>query len=294
MKNNRYTLYGYGVCGGLHTLPQEAEIVRRVYREYLEGCSYLTIASALTREQIPYCEGQWDWNKNRVKRMLEDHRYQGASGYPPIITPAEFAAVQAVIASRSARADESPGEKAVRQHICCAECGKKYRRFSAHKTIVWWKCRDKNCKTDFRFTPDGLFSAIAAATNTVIANPALLDVPEAENTGYHPNAETIRIRNEINRMLESCETAPAALVAAILKGIELRYDACAIDRTPERTEQLKQFYASASPSDKVQPELIEGRISAIRVAHNGILCLVFTNGAVVQSQIEREKGDAQC
>ena len=52
MAKNRMNPYGYQIESGKTAIePQEAEIIRRIYREYAEGLSYLAIATALTETQ---------------------------------------------------------------------------------------------------------------------------------------------------------------------------------------------------------------------------------------------------
>ena len=73
--------FGYMICGGLilpH--PQEADAVRYIFGQYLAGASLLTIAEGMTRQDIRYHQHTAEWNKNMVKRILENAKYTGADG----------------------------------------------------------------------------------------------------------------------------------------------------------------------------------------------------------------------
>ena len=78
MSANRSIPYGYAVENGRNVpRPEESEVIRRVFADYLGGQSLLKIARALAAEGVEFLPGRSDWNKNRVKRILEDERYLG-------------------------------------------------------------------------------------------------------------------------------------------------------------------------------------------------------------------------
>lgn len=78
--------YGYQYKNGSIAIQEkETETVKRIFTEYLNGLSLLKIAENLNNEQIEYMPGVCGWNKSRIKRIIEDERYLGTNGYPPII-----------------------------------------------------------------------------------------------------------------------------------------------------------------------------------------------------------------
>ena len=65
--------FGYEVRGGLiQPHPQEADAVRYIFRQYQAGASLLAIAEDMTRQGIRYHRHTAEWNKNMVKRILEN------------------------------------------------------------------------------------------------------------------------------------------------------------------------------------------------------------------------------
>lgn len=99
---NRRILYGYIIRNGELTVKaDEAITVTRVFNDYLEGLSYQAIAEMLNEEKIPYSPEVSDWNKHKVKRLLENPRYIGEKEYPDIIEPETFANVQQLIQSKA-------------------------------------------------------------------------------------------------------------------------------------------------------------------------------------------------
>lgn len=289
MGHNRYIPYGYRIHLGSALPSEEAEIVRQIYTAYRNGESFQGIANSLRENGVRFDGERCDWNKNRVKRILEDERYIGKSGYPTLLSEDEFRQVQAIIASRRPREYMTPAETAIRNRVRCAECGRRFKRFAASAARVWWKCEEKECRTDFKITPDMLFHAIASLIDMVIDDPKLLTVPDDPAQGFRPNTETVRVNHEINRLLEKPDADRQTLTSLILKGISVRYAACGADSAPYTTEKLKDAVAIAEPTGRIQPELIEKSVSAILVAHDGRIRIRFINGAVVSGRIEPRK-----
>ncbi len=71
-------LYGYkkGLDGMPQIIPVQAEIVKRIYQNYLKGHSYQRIADDLVADKVLHLEGK-QWNKNLVRGILENEKYVG-------------------------------------------------------------------------------------------------------------------------------------------------------------------------------------------------------------------------
>ena len=65
--------YGYEIRDGSYVISEPmAENVRSIYQLYLNGKSYFGISKMLVQSRDGI-----QWNKHRVKRILEDERYVG-------------------------------------------------------------------------------------------------------------------------------------------------------------------------------------------------------------------------
>ena len=60
-------------------VPEEAEIVRRIYRLFMEGKSTNAIATQLTTEAIPTPGGKTQWQRATVESILSNEKYKGSS-----------------------------------------------------------------------------------------------------------------------------------------------------------------------------------------------------------------------
>ena len=88
---NRTLLYGYQILNGDLTVdPEDATVVVRVFTLYTAGLSYQKISDTLNEEHIPYSQERPEWNKHKVKRLLENPRYIGRDDYPAIVDDEMF------------------------------------------------------------------------------------------------------------------------------------------------------------------------------------------------------------
>lgn len=86
MKKIRYLPFGYTIRNG-HTVieQQEADVVRNIFRSYIQGASLKEIAEDLTAKKIPYTERTCVWDKARISRILENAKYTGDEEFETII-----------------------------------------------------------------------------------------------------------------------------------------------------------------------------------------------------------------
>ena len=63
--------------GHLIINPEQAEVVKRIYREYLEGKSFLQIKRSLEADEILNGAGRLKWNESNIKQILTNEKYIG-------------------------------------------------------------------------------------------------------------------------------------------------------------------------------------------------------------------------
>lgn len=164
------TLYGYRIKDGQFVVyPEEAEVVKMIFSDYLSGLGNQAIANKLTEQGIrPMFAEQW--NKSSIRWILcnynytgnlllqktfsEDHiskqrkenkgempMYHAEGSHEPIVSKEIFAAVQEERAKR-AKAHYRPTKSKTNLFtglIVCGTCGKHYIKKQA-KTQVIWSC----------------------------------------------------------------------------------------------------------------------------------------------------------
>ena len=88
----------------------EADVVKDVFAQYLQGKSLQQIAKTMEAKDIRYHNRTKSWNKNMVKRVLENAHYLGDEQFPGIIDTKSFAAVQ-VLKDRQMQEQLAAGEQ---------------------------------------------------------------------------------------------------------------------------------------------------------------------------------------
>lgn len=176
---NTCTMLGYRLVNGDITLmPEEAEIVRKIFHLYLSSCGVQKIANALNAhgvqtEKIP-C-----WHPDTIRGILRNEKYVGdlllqktlienhlskkqvknvgqlrqfyiSDDHEPIISREDFSKVQDEIIRRAEKHGRSAGKtSAFTGKIHCAICGKNYRRKTTAYNTVWccstFNTRGKAC-----------------------------------------------------------------------------------------------------------------------------------------------------
>ena len=78
MKKTRYIPYGYTMRNGRTVISgEEAEVIREIFKSYLNGASLKAIADGLTDHQIPYTQKSATWDKARIARIIDNAKYAG-------------------------------------------------------------------------------------------------------------------------------------------------------------------------------------------------------------------------
>ena len=77
VNHKRFMGYSKDEDGNLIIVPEEAEIIKRIYREYLEGQSLVGIGRGLEKDGILTAAGKPRWRPESVKKILQNEKYIG-------------------------------------------------------------------------------------------------------------------------------------------------------------------------------------------------------------------------
>jgi len=168
-------------------VPEEAEIVRLIYKMFMQGKSYTKIAKELTERKIPTPMGKEIWRMATVRNILQNETYRGSKemqktfctnyltkakkvnegelpkywieeSHEAIIPPEEFDAVQAEIERRKQYGGYYKAISPFSQKIVCGDCGaffgsKVWNSNNKYRKVIW-RCNDRynkrgkrDCKT---------------------------------------------------------------------------------------------------------------------------------------------------
>ena len=287
MKKNRTIPFGYEMKNGeIQPNLIESKVVQTIFESYLQGASLAEIAQRMSETGVPYHETSLIWNKNMVKRILENARYMGTDSFYPLISEEMFASANEKKQRKSVNLQPVSAEIAVLKSMCvCAECGGKISRITGK--YEKWDCRNPQCsRFDYRMTDQMLTAAVLQIWNTVQANPSLLDVQENDET-YCPTSDIQMQENEVSRLLDS--GSPETAKAEIFRLASMKYACCAYDDRPQKTAKLRQILASANQMNTLDTGLLQSTISQIAVSHFCAVTLIFQNGVTIKQNLERSR-----
>ncbi|MHC1787332.1 MAG: recombinase family protein [Christensenellales bacterium] len=222
--NGQMRIFGYDwVDGQLTIIPDEADIIRWMYREYMKGASRIEIGRALNDKGIFTRQGKL-WVDSNVKVVLTNITYTGnmlfqkeytvdpitrsrkknrgelpqfyvEDTHEPIIPMDEFQKVQAEFKRRR---DLGPlGNKSLKltafsTRITCGQCGKHYRRSGKRNTAgelyYIWTCQTKSnkglCACNSKSIPEKTLQNVTAA---------VIGLPEFDGATFLEQIEEIYV-----------------------------------------------------------------------------------------------------
>lgn len=279
--------YGYQFKNGNIAIQEkETETVKRIFMEYLNGLSLLKIAEQLNNEQIEYMPGVCGWNKSRIKRIIENERYLGTNGYPPIIDDNTHKTLMQIKSEKNTQkgTDRKADIFNLGVPILCPKCGSKMcrRHDSKRKCQDWWLCQNNNCKNIISISDNDLIYGITECLNTVINNP---EVITNNSDTSQLNLDVLRLESEISRMLDNSGVDKNTLRKKMLECVSLKYRN--IDSQKYISEKLKADFANASPLSAFSMDLFSRTVKAINLSRNGIVSIVLMN----DQEIGKEQSD---
>lgn len=285
MAKNRIIPFGYMMRNGVITAnPNEVLAVVTIFSEYIAGKSLSEIASQM---EVPYND-DLHWNKNMVKRILENKKYLGTEIYPQLISNEIFMAANE---KRTAKATSiciiSEELQEIRNITFCSECGHRLFRKGGNTRPERWDCLNKDCERfSFRLTDQMLTDSILCIINAVIANPILID-SDSEKNEYRANSEIILKQNEINRMMDDPHSDLDKIKEEIFRLAEMKYARCIYSDIPHKTKLLKAIIADTEQLDTLNIEFMQSLIKEIQVSHNYTVEAEFINGVKIRNTTVR-------
>ena len=289
MAKNRTIPFGYCMKNGeITTEPKEVYAVVTIFDEYLKGRSLSEIAKLMQSEKIRYNAVSDKWNKNMVKRIIENEKYLGTDKYPQIIDDDTFRLANEKRVRKATTLDLIPDDlQEIRNRTYCTECGHRLSRIGGNSKYEHWDCRNPDCyRLEYRLTDQMIIGAVLNVLNSAIANPSLLE-SGGDISIYLPTADIVRQQNEINRMTDSGHIDFDRVKAEIFRLAEMKYDCCSYNDSPQKTEELKSLLQNNEQLNTLDIGLFKSCVSKIWISHFCVFEVELINGVKIQNTTER-------
>ena len=205
---------GYRIQNGrAEVVPEEAELVQRIFRDYLEGSTTYGIAKWMTELGVLNANGHPSWSHASIGNLLKNPRYCGDEYYPPIISKELFLQVQERRENRTSQLgrryhpNSHAGKGILNGKIFCGTCGLEYRKYAKKRQKPgedkWcWKCskyqngRKVSCGNRI-LSEEQIKNAALTAMNLVVEHPELAQEVQKESAAV----ETPKYR-KLTRQIE--------------------------------------------------------------------------------------------
>ena len=289
MAKSRVIPFGYCMRNGEITVEfTESKAVVKIFEEYLNGSSLMQIAKLMESEKIRYSEGSDRWNKNMIKRIIENEKYLGNGKYPQIISEKFFDQANKKRVSKATSICSISDElHEIRNRTYCLKCGHRLSRIGGNSRYEKWDCRNPDCyRLEYQLTDQMIIGAVLTTLNTVIANSSLIELNN-DISVYSPTADVIRKQNEINQMTDSTQVDFDRVKSEIFRLAEMKYGCCTYDENPKKTAQIRSLLENYEQLNSLDIGLFKACISRIWISHFCTIDVEFVNGVHIKNITER-------
>lgn len=278
---NRNILYGYKFENGNIVIDiAESEIVNYVFTEYVNGLSLLKIADLLIQKGIEYLPNKVNWNKGKIKRIIEDKRYLGDDKYPKIVERDLFNKANSTKNCRDTTKNTKRNNYIYKLNlpVICSECNGQMKRIHHPQLKVTEKWTCEKCGQSVSIFDTELISKITEMLNYLILNPNLIK----SNSVSDKSVETIKTENEISRMLEIADVDKNILQQKIFELASLKYSD--LDSLSYISKQIKTDFENSEHLTELSLPLLMKTIKAIQLNENAEIGLVLKNNQIIRKE----------
>ena len=180
-----------------------------------------------------------------VARILEDSRYTGERGYPPVI---DREALEKALEKRSAKQTAAPK----------TDTQKLLRRFSGRPSTARMERQ------------------VLDLLNSLIVSPEQLRLPA---TAPPDRSTELNLQRELDRVMECQPIDEDAAKALILSIAAAQYEA--VGSSEYETVRLRRVFSGRQPMTALDAGLLQSAVSVIHCHSDGTLNIQLKNGQVI-------------
>ncbi len=260
--------------------------MKYIFGQYLAGASLLAIAEAMARQGIRYHQHTSQWNKNMVKRVLENTKYTGMDGWPRLISDEDFTTVQRQRTQRNTYAPLAAEIQPIQGKIICAQCGSRMARGTRSHGKVHWKCQNPDCGQSASLSDGPLSQSVDERLRELVQAPHLLTAPEPRRAA--PTMDAIRLQNELTVALNRCSESAEYIKKLALSLAAQRYKSLPDPTPAHELEQLRARLERGPADAATLADLLNTAVRAVRLTPDRCVELELVNGTIINGRKEAE------
>ena len=301
----RHMPIGYKIVDGKIVLNVEkVEVIQKIFKDYLNGVSMITIAKELTATGFLNANNKPNWNHGSVGRILENSKYLGDSMYPQIIDEVTFELVQQQRKAKNKKLGRTPqintrkNQSVFTSKLKCGECGNIYRKYIEHagrpSEKSNWKCKRYiyqnrvHCRNLF-LTGKDIENIFISATNKILSRMWILD-KEKKKEQPKINMEIRKLEERIKELEDEKQFSSKELAELIFKRAKAYYSISKIDDYDYKTKKMKEELLDKEPLTEFNEELFLNIVKEITIYKDGKVQVKYINGIIVEEDYEIRKG----
>lgn len=278
--------FGYQMRQGeIECNAAEAAAVKDVFARYLQGESLQYIATVLTAQGVRYHQHTDCWNKNMVKRILENAHYLGDEQYPCIIGEKDYLAAQTLKEGKNSYTPCAVSAE-IRAKAVCSRCGARFHRIVKNRKTSRWDCENPDCGHTINISDEQFNATVNTLLETLAHTPETLTkrIPIQPSQGGSAQRIANELTNALNRGAESMEYLRSLVFACAAE----RYRELPDNSLQYKVDKLRQRMDSGENGETIRQELLDTAARSIRVTDPDNITLELVNG----QHIEKEASDA--
>lgn len=284
---NRYLSFGYIIVNGEICINEtEAELVRAIFELYTKGKSYSEISERCMKTGIRYNSDSDKWNKNMVKRIIENDKYIGKNGYPKIIDEKLYNKANKARLSKNVKIEPEKSEfdKFIRLHSECTECHSTLKRQKqGHDEKAWnaYKCTNPVCPAK-SVKEQRLYQLITEMANLIIENldlanePTIHEVPDDTTADEKSNEIYIKMAGEYDK---------DDILKNLYELARLKFQSSVKTDMSMVTEKIKTELCKYGNCEKVPLPLMKKIVSKFYVGGENELKIKLINGKTITRSV---------
>lgn len=299
--------FGYKIIDGAVAIePEKAELVRKMFNDFISGISLKQMAKDLTEMKVPNANGKPSWNHGSIGKILSNCKYTGSDFYPAIIPEEVFNAANKLREEKNAQLGRNVNYFAngvastypFSGRLICGECGSVFKRYTEHHNKnkkCNWKCKryvvdNRVCCKSGVVDDRQLEAGFTQIINRVMENPEMIEKRPAVNA-VAESAELRKIKLQISSGFGQNGLKPSEMAQLLFKRAAEQYQVSKVDDFEYKTRKLKVALENCKPIKAFDEALFKATIKSITVEITGQLRFELINGVTMSTSYKlREKG----